>query len=79
MLLRGFLGAFDCCWMLRQWAAGDLSPRSCPPRRRYKGFVNMIEGQGMRDKDDAQGLRNKGLVTTIQGQWLRDKGLETSV
>jgi len=25
-IARGFLGAFDCVWMLRQWAAGDKSP-----------------------------------------------------
>ena len=25
---RGFLGAMDCCWMLKQWASGDFTPRS---------------------------------------------------
>ena len=25
-IARGFLGAFDAVWMLRQWASGDMSP-----------------------------------------------------
>jgi hypothetical protein len=49
-VFRGFLGAFDCCWMLRQWAAGDLSPRSCPARRRYRGLVTRDEEKWFRDK-----------------------------
>jgi len=25
-IARGFLGAMDCCWMLKQWASGDFTP-----------------------------------------------------
>ena len=26
IIIRGFLGALDAMWMVRQWAAGDMTP-----------------------------------------------------
>ncbi len=43
-VFRGFLGVMDCCWMIKQWASGDLTPRyflSSYPYNKVTGYLSV--------------------------------------